>query len=342
MIDQVCDPRVIMPLAQRPAQAILPLVSIVIPALNEQRYIEGCLASLVALSIPRESFEVLLVDNGSTDRTVELAEAFRSLLDLTILRRAGVRISALRNYGASQARGDILVFLDADCLARSDWLPDHTTLVERLLHVGVLGASYDIPSNSTWVSRAWEQGQSNSAIAEVRYVPGGGMFLRREVFEALDGFDESLETNEDAELCRRVRAMGLPVVASRSAAVVHLGSSKTLGDFYRRQRWHGAHVFKVFIRSPGRSGNEKAVLLAACTLLAEMATFAGLIAVATTGRWPLLGVGVFLLLAPAFVLAFRRGLTSRQWSIVPAHLTLYMTYALARAHCLLAAGKRKR
>ena len=343
MIDQLAGTlAAASPQATTPSRVILPIVSIIIPALNEQRHIENCLASLVALSASRCSFEVVLVDNGSTDRTVELAETFRSLLALTILQQTGVRISALRNHGASHSSGDILAFLDADCLAGPQWLSDHDAFADRLEHVGVLGAPYDIPSGSTWVARAWEQGQSKPAISEVRYVPGGCMFMRREVFDALAGFDESLETNEDAELCRRVRSLGLPVIADRSVAVLHLGTSQTLKDFYRRQRWHGAHVLKVFLRSPGRSGNEKAVFLAAYTLIVEFAVLAGLMAALATGRWSLFAVSLSMWLAPALSLALKRGLTSRHWEIVPALIALYMTYGIARAHCLVAGGKRKR
>lgn len=343
MIDQLPCTRATASLqATTPSRVILPIVSIIIPALNEQRHIESCLASLVALSTPRGSFEVILVDNGSTDRTVELAETFRSLLDLTILQQAGVRISALRNHGAVHSSGDILAFLDADCLARPHWLSDHEGLADRLADVGVLGAPYDIPPGSTWVARAWEQGQSKAEIGEVRYVPGGCMFMRREVFGALAGFDESLETNEDAELCGRVRTLGLPVIADKSVAVLHLGTSQTLKDFYRRQRWHGAHVLKVFLRSPGRSGNEKAIFLAVYTLMAEFAVLAGLAAAVATGRWSLFAVSVAAWLAPALGLALRRGLSSRHRELIPAFIALYMTYGIARAHCLVAAGKRKR
>ena len=106
----------------QPAPAAVVSISIIIPALNEEKMIGRCLESLTRLAYARDRFEVLVVDNGSRDRTVAIAESFKERLNLKVLQQAGVRISALRNLGARAASGDILAFLDADCLAPTDWL----------------------------------------------------------------------------------------------------------------------------------------------------------------------------------------------------------------------------
>ena len=97
-------------------------VSIIIPALNEARMIGKCLDSLTQLDFPRDHFEVILVDNGSTDDTIKIARSFTDRLRLRILQKKGVRISGLRNLGAREAQGEVVAFLDADCLAPSNWL----------------------------------------------------------------------------------------------------------------------------------------------------------------------------------------------------------------------------
>src|SRR5215475_9251882 len=97
-------------------------ISIIIPALNEEKMIGRCLESLTKLAFARDRFEVLVVDNGSRDKTLMIVESFKDRLNLRVLQQAGVRISALRNLGARAAAGDILAFLDADCLAPTDWL----------------------------------------------------------------------------------------------------------------------------------------------------------------------------------------------------------------------------
>ena len=97
-------------------------VSVVIPAFNEERVIGQCLESLNRVDFPKESFEVIVVDNSSTDRTVEVARLFTSSLNLTVLKKAKGHISAVRNLGAAAARGHYLAFLDADMLVSPDWL----------------------------------------------------------------------------------------------------------------------------------------------------------------------------------------------------------------------------
>src|SRR5579884_1618468 len=91
-------------------------VSIIIPALNEARMIGKCLESVAQLDFPHGHFEVILVDNGSTDDTVKIAESFTDRIHLKVLQKRGVRISGLRNLGAREAQGEIVAFLDADCL----------------------------------------------------------------------------------------------------------------------------------------------------------------------------------------------------------------------------------
>src|SRR4051812_298488 len=80
-------------------------ISVIIPALNEEKMNGRCLESLAGLDFPGGGFEVLLVDNGSTDRTLEIAKSFQSRLNLRVMEKAGVRISALRNLGAREAHG---------------------------------------------------------------------------------------------------------------------------------------------------------------------------------------------------------------------------------------------
>jgi len=90
-------------------------VSIIVPALNEEQVIGRCLEAVAANDFPLEQMEVILVDNGSKDRTIAIARSYEKSLPLRVLERKGVHISAMRNAGAREARGELLAFLDADC-----------------------------------------------------------------------------------------------------------------------------------------------------------------------------------------------------------------------------------
>ena len=321
--------------AAQPVSSAAVSISIIIPALNEERMIGRCLESLAKLEFSRDRFEVLVVDNGSRDRTLDIAESFQNRLNIRVLQKTDVRISALRNLGARAATGDILAFLDADCLAPEDWL-DRIFELARVEGAGVLGAHYLLPENSTWVGRTWHRYQEAPKSGEVSHVPAGDLIMRREDFLRLGGFDETIQTNEDYELCERARKSGMQVRAFPGIGVVHLGTAQSLRIFFRKQAWHGTHVVKVFLRNISGSHNLKAVLFAGWTLLGLLGIVGGTAwAVAERGMWWVPLVALAGLLLPPVALATKQVLGSRQWGDFFPLAMLYLTYGVARAKALV-------
>ncbi|HET8888494.1 MAG TPA: glycosyltransferase [Candidatus Angelobacter sp.] len=320
--------------AQRLSSAVVS-ISIIIPALNEERMIGRCLESLAKLATSRDLFEVIVVDNGSRDRTLEIAESFHDRLNVKVLQKTNVRISALRNLGARAAAGDILAFLDADCLAPQDWLDRMLELVPAD-GAGVVGAHYLLPDDSTWVGRTWHRYQEAPKSGEVSHVPAGDLIMRREDFLRLGGFDETIQTNEDYELCERARKSGMQVRAFPAIGVVHLGTAQSLRMFFRKQAWHGTHVIKVFLRDMLKSHNRKAVFFAAYTLLCVLAVLGGIAwAIISHKLWWLPVSGVAALCVPPAALSVRQVLASGKWADFLPLFTLYLTYGMARARALL-------
>ncbi len=310
-------------------------VSIIIPALNEGRMIGLCLESLAQMECPCNGFEVLLVDNGSRDNTIAIAESYKGRLNIRILQKTGVRISGLRNLGAHHSSGEILAFLDADCLAPRGWLNRIRELAPAE-GAGVLGAHYLLPEESTWVGRTWHRYQEAPKSGEVSHVPAGDLIMRREDFLKVGGFDESIQTNEDYELCERARKAGMPVRAFPAIGVVHLGTAQSLRVFFRKQAWHGTHVVKVFLRNMFGSHNLKAVLFAAYTLFCIVAMIAGGVWVAAgSGPWLFPLAANMALLLPPVALALRQVLASGKWFDFFPLTALYLTYGVARAKALL-------
>jgi glycosyltransferase involved in cell wall biosynthesis len=294
-----------------------------------------CLESLTHLAFAHDRFEVLVVDNGSRDNTLAIVESFKDRLRLKVLQQAGVRISALRNMGARSAAGDILAFLDADCLAPADWL-DQIFDLAPANGAGVLGAHYLLPEDSSWVGRTWHRYQEAPKSGEVSHVPAGDLIMRRQDFLKLGGFDESIQTNEDYELCERARKAGMRVRAFPQIGVVHLGTAQSLRVFFRKESWHGTHVIKVFLRDVFRSHNRKAVFFAAYTLLSLLTLAGGVVwALALRGPWLLPEAGFVALCLPPIVLASRHVLSSQRYSDFFPLFALYLTYGIARAKALL-------
>src|SRR5882724_3997416 len=310
-------------------------ISIIIPALNEEKMIGRCLESLTRLGFARDRFEVLVVDNGSRDKTRVIADSFKGRLNLKVLQQPCVCISALRNLGAREAVGDIVAFLDADCLAPADWL-DRILALAPTDGAGILGAYYLLPEDSSWVGRTWHRYQEAPKSGEVSHVPAGDLIMRREDFLGLGGFDETIQTNEDYELCERARKAGMHVRAFPQIGVVHLGTAQSLRVFFRKQAWHGTHVVKVFLRDVIRSHNRKAVFFAAYTLLSILAVIAR---AAWTLTWHVpwwVPVAAFTALClPPMALSVRNILSSRRSSDFLPLFALYLIYGIARAKALL-------
>jgi glycosyltransferase involved in cell wall biosynthesis len=310
------------------------LFSIVIPVRNEEENIRRCLDSVRRLKSAPELFEVIVVDNGSTDRTKEVASAFKEFLPLQVLDRPNGYIAAVRNAGAAIARGRYLAFLDADCEVRPDWLSVAAEVLPRD-NVGVCGAFYLIPEGSSWIARYWYQIREIKPAGEVSYLPAGDMFVSRQVFEKVHGFDESIQTNEDFEFCQRIRAAGLPIRCEPKLGVTHWGTPQSLSVFFRKNRWHGMHVFRVFVRNLPALHNFRAVSLAMYTLVCVLGVLAGAFVGLRSGDFRILGAFLLATMAPAVVLGFYTAVSSRRLQAALPMTVLYLTYAFARAWCLV-------
>ena len=304
------------------------IISVVIPAFNEETELGGCLAALRAQTLSDSLFEVIVVDNGSTDATFEIAEKFVPILPLRIIRLARSSISTARNKGASFAEGRELVFVDADCRPNPSCFQDFLDLTPE--H-GIRGCHYAIPSDSTWVGRVWTQYQARDVTGPVSFVPGGGLFISKSNFVALGGFDEQVETSEDIEICTRAKKMGLSITSHPCLAVVHEGTPRTLLQFYRQHRWHGRHVLRIFIQKLPSMENAGVVALSVYTFLMFWVTVLLIPALFFHhARW--LGMAFGLLILPPAVLSLwisRGSLRS-----VGSLFALYAAYSLARAASL--------
>jgi glycosyltransferase involved in cell wall biosynthesis len=310
------------------------LFSIVIPVRNEEENIRKCLHSLVRMKFAPERFEVIVVDNGSTDQTKEVALAFRESLSLRILDKPNAYIAAVRNAGAAVAHGRYLAFLDADCEVRPDWLSVAAEVLSAD-DAGVCGAFYLIPEGSSWIARHWYQIRESKPAGEVSYVPAGDLFVSRQVLDKIHGFDESIQTNEDYEFCQRIRAAGLPIRCEPRLGVIHWGTPQSLSAFFKKNRWHGMHVFRVFLRNLPALHNFKPVALAMYTLVSVLGVLAGALLGLRSGDFRFLGAFILATLFPAVVLGLHAAISSRRLQSALPMTVLYLAYAFARAWCLV-------
>lgn len=215
------------------------MYSVIIPAKNESRNIARCIRSVFNSAKDRSSVEVIVIDNGSSDRTVEIAKKEGT----RVFVRKDVNISALRNFGVGKASYNIIGFIDADCEALPGWLENaRKSLSDN--SIGIVGDYYRLPEQPKWIEEAFF-----SCILrkrrEVSYLSGGNMVMRKTTFGLVKGFDEKTITGEDYVLCLKLKSAGLKIIADPNVAVIHHGNPKTLSSLFRREMWCGLGMFDL-------------------------------------------------------------------------------------------------
>jgi glycosyltransferase involved in cell wall biosynthesis len=272
-------------------------VSIIIPARNEEKHLPGCLGSIARLKYPKELVETIVVDNGSTDRTREAAAEFGA----AVFRDDGKNVSGLRNLGAERATGEILAFVDADCEVAEDWLERAAVYFDDRA-TAAWGAPPEPPEDGTWVQKSWYLVRRKAReVQEVDWLETMNLFVRRDDFSAVSGFNEELVTCEDVDFSYRIRRRGAILSDSR-IRVVHLGEAATLSRFVQKELWRGRSNWQG-VRSHGWSLRElPSLLLPVYFGVALPAALAGALLV----REPAWLLGTFaLLVAPSGGAAFK-------------------------------------
>lgn len=186
------------------------MLSFIIPAHNEERFLAATLASVrAAATSAGEPFELIVVDDESTDGTASIARSF----DATVIPVSLRHIAAVRNAGARGARGDVLIFVDADTFVPASTLAAALAALAQGAVGG--GARVRLDANAPpWARRLWAL--VTLASFWLRLAPGCFMFVRRDAFDAVGGYDESVFYSEEIVLSRAVRARG-PFVIVREA-----------------------------------------------------------------------------------------------------------------------------
>ncbi|MDD2898176.1 MAG: glycosyltransferase [Desulfuromonadaceae bacterium] len=212
--------------------------SVIIPAKNEEANIGRCIDSIVNVDWDRSQYEIIVVDNGSSDRTVAIAQEKGA----QVFVKPELTISGLRNFGAQCASGEILAFIDADCTVIPTWLEKASVYLSRT-DVACFGSPPIVPVDATWVPKAWfAVRKKKEDCCETDWLESMNMFVRREAFTASGGFDESLITCEDYDLTLRLKQHGL-LMCDSSIVAVHHGEAATVRHFYRKELWRGKSNF---------------------------------------------------------------------------------------------------
>lgn len=220
-----------------------PLMSVIIPVYRDWEALNGCLAALAKQTLPRDQFEVIVVNNGEPVPPPEAAG-----VDLFLHAPEGFSYQA-RNAGLVRAGGRFMAFTDADCLPDADWLQAGLNALEAS-GADVLGGDVRIlvqrPTLAAWYDAAFGLKQEQY-LAQFGGLATANLFVRKEVVESLGPFDAHLPSGGDMAFCQRAAAAGRLVRYDPSPVVLHpardtwraiLGQNRrhTLGRVQRS--WH--------------------------------------------------------------------------------------------------------
>lgn len=262
-----------------------PFVSVVLAVRNEAAHLPGCLKALARQTYPHDRFEVIVVDGCSTDDTPDLVNRHAGALpEVRLLTNPARLTPAAFNTGIAASRGEVVIILGARAMVAADFVAESVAALERTGADAVGGVVE---------SRSWseEGGPMQGAIARALRSPFGvgdaryryttreqeadtvnyGAY-RREVFDRIGLFDESLSWVEDDELNYRLRAAGGRLVVSPRIRVAYY-ARPSLGALWRQQfRW-GLNKPKVARRHPAQMRPRHAVpaLFVASVALAALA-----------------------------------------------------------------------
>lgn len=315
-------------------------LSVVIPCKNDKHCISICIDALLGQEAGNSRPEIIVVDNGSTDGTLDILESYGSKIRLFIIPIA--TISELRNFGAQQARGDWLAFIDSDVEVHIDWYAGLVRTISVMRDEGydlsqvVTGSTYLIPNSPSWIERVWFQQLVARDQNETNYINGGNLVISRQFFDRIGGFAPGYYTGEDVRFCQDAMSKGGKIIKVRDIKAIHHGYPKTIRDFFRRERWHGLGMKHYLLRPWQLKDLVLALYFIIVTALSLiLALFAG-------HAFLIVCIWSVILILPIFILAFSRS-GGRPGILFPLTY-LYFVYGWARVFSLfdIMRGRRSR
>ncbi|MBX3061140.1 MAG: glycosyltransferase [Anaerolineae bacterium] len=200
-----------------------PFVSVIIPVYNDYDRLLLCLRCLQNQSYPRESYEIIVVDNGSTNplKSHLLPE------DIILLEEPQIGSYAARNKGLSIARGEIIAFTDSDCQPAPDWIEMGAKWLLSIPNCGLVGGRIKVfPQNPEKVTMS-EFYECRTAFPQAKYVHqdhfsvGANTFTFRHVIDRVGNFSQDLKSGGDAEWGNRVYTHGYELLYAEDVIVFH-------------------------------------------------------------------------------------------------------------------------
>lgn len=294
--------------------------SIIIPTFNSEKYLKKCIDSIF-LSDFKGNFEIIIVDGGSSDSTVSIAASYHGV---QIVTSSNVSVSNSRNLGVRNSSGNIIVFIDSDCLIHKFFLENAREFLKKY---DCYGSFYQPDPSQSWVSKVWlDVERKHDGL--VSWVTSGTLAVTRRAFEEVLGFNEALQAEEDEDFCYRIRKNNGLIYNDSKVASIHLGQSDSIGEFFKKESWRGKSLIKPkFSLVPFKFSLFDAVVLFYFFSIVCMIVFYNFTYIFCLG-------GLYIVIIP-ILFSIRTTIITRKYSNFFKILFLYYVYFLARSWSII-------
>lgn len=215
------------------------MISVIIPIYNGEGVIADCLESLLNQNYPKNKYEIIVVDDGSTDNTVNVVSKFKGV---KLIRQKHRGPAAARNLGVKKSKGNIVLFTDADCVPSKNWIKNMLEPFKNKEIVGVAG-TYKTLNKKSLIARfvGYEITKRHEKLKKkifIDFIATYSAAYRKNIFLKFNGFDEEFTTatGEDPELSFKINKSGYKMVFQPEAFVYHRHPN-TLLKLLRKKFW---------------------------------------------------------------------------------------------------------
>jgi GT2 family glycosyltransferase len=213
-------------------------VTIVVIGLNVERFLATCLQSINLLNYPKKDLEIIYVDSGSTDSSLEIASRFCDVKILTIKNQKPTAGRG-RNAGWRAGSGEYVLFLDGDTAVDPDWLTKALSAIKEKV-AAVCGQRLEWDQRKNWFHLI-NNIEWNCEEGEIQAF-GGDVLIKRSVLESVNGYNDLLSAGEDPELSYRIRQAGWKIIGLPDLMTHHDIAMDSLSQYLRRSVRSG-HAF---------------------------------------------------------------------------------------------------
>jgi len=228
-------------------------VSVVIPTYNRNEQLNKCLESFSKQTLPKNSFEVIVVNDGILNKKLEINADLIDSVNLRVYYKEHSGPASARNYGVKLAKGELIAFTDDDCIAKDNWIESIADKYEKDKNCVIGGRTLNSIKNNIYsetsqiindiVYNHFNQDKDNAS-----FVASNNFALSKELFHKLDGFDISYKTSssEDRDFCNRLINMGYKIKFETDAIVYHANELNFKSFFLQHFNYgRGAYLFQT-------------------------------------------------------------------------------------------------